>query len=957
MSFLTAIRCLICAAIWMITLPMAAEGQGCERPLDVCFEHADERFPLISGGAPIRIITDAGDWPGVLRAAENLATDLERLAQGGAHEEGDIIILAGTIGRSALIDQLITNGKLDVSEIQDVWEGYVQAVVDAPADGVSRALVIAGADKRGTIFGVYDLSRRAGVSPWHWWADVPVPHRPDLSLVPGSRAEWPRVKYRGIFINDEKPALYGWANHTYGGFNSAFYERVFELILRNKGNYLWPAMWGEAIYDDDPLTGPLADEMGVVLGTSHHEPLGRAHVEWARYGEGKWDYVTNDAFLRDFWRAGMERMKDWETVVTVGMRGDGDEAMTEGTAISLLERIVTDQRALIEDVTGRPAPEQPSIWALYKEVQDYFDQGMQVPEDITLLFADDNWGNIRRLPDPGATRQGGYGVYYHFDYVGGPRNYKWLNTNQIERTWEQMNLAWEFGARQMWIVNVGDIKPMELPVTFFLDQAWNPEAMTLEAMGQYPEEWASQQFPKEHGAEIAEILKLYTKYSSRRKHELVDPDTFSVVNYSEFRRVTEEFEALAVRADAVRAQLPPEYDDAYVQLVWFPVQAVCNLYRLYEAVALNRLYAEQGRASDALAQAALAEKYYAHDSELTRIYHEDVADGKWVHMMSQTHIGYTYWQQPDEQVMPAVERPGVPDGRGLGVAIEGDRRGWRPGDRGAVLPPSDVFNQQVRWIDLFKTGGEPVKARLESRQDWIRLQEGRVTIDGTQRISVAIDWEKVPAGAHTGVVQVKTGFWSSLKIEVPVFKPVGWETVQGFSAAPGYVAMDAASASRKIDGQGLDWQTIPNLGRTGDGITLYPATNEPARPGAPDAPRLEFDVHFFEARDVTVEVELAPTLDFKGQGGMRYAVSIDEGAPVIVNINENTAVGDWNEQAWEALVARNSHQHRTVFPGISPGKHVIKVWAIDAPLVFQKVTASQRPVPESYLGPPVSLPH
>ena len=519
-----------------------------------------------------------------------------------------------------------------------------------------------------------------------------------------------------------------------------------------------------------------------------------------------------------------------------------------------------------------------------------------------------------------------------------------------------MNLAWEFGARQMWIVNVGDIKPMELPITFFLDQAWNPEAMTLAAMQKYPEGWASRQFPDEHAVEIADILKLYTKYASRRKHELVDQDTFSLVNYSEFRRVTEELEILAERADAVRAQLPAEYDDAYVQLVWFPVQAVCNLYQLYEAVALNRLYAEQGRASDALAQAELAEAYYARDSELTRIYHEDVADGKWVHMMSQTHIGYTYWQQPDEQVMPSVVRPDVPEGRGVGIAIEGDPRTWRAGDRGAVLPQSDVFNQQVGWIDLFKTGHDPVKARLETRQDWIVLSEERVTVDSTQRVRIAIDWAKVPVGTHFGEVQVKTGFWSSLKIEVPVFKPEGWETLQGFPAAPGYAAMEAGAASRMVEGQGLAWQTISNLARTGDGVTLYPATAEAARPGAADAPRLEFDVHFFEAGDVTVEVELAPTLDFRGQGGMRYAVSIDDGAPVVVNVNENTAVGDWDEQTWEALVARNAHQHRTVFGGVAPGKRVIKVWAADAPLVFQKVTASQRPVPESYLGPPVTQP-
>lgn len=942
-------------AFALLISPAQAEALGCSQPVDVCDGQVAGAFPLIAGGIPVAVITDDADWPGVRRAAGNLATDLSELSQ-GEPVGGRFAIIAGTIGRSAVIDWLVAEGRLDVSAIDGVWEGYVQAIVDAPAEGLSRALVIAGADKRGTIYGIYDLSERAGVSPWKWWADVPVPHRPELSVLPGSRADWPRVKYRGIFINDEKPALHGWVNHHYGGFKSGFYERVFELILRNKGNYLWPAMWGESIYDDDPLSGPLADEMGVVVGMSHHEPMGRAHVEWARYGEGRWDYTANEGVLRGFWRDGIERMKDWETIVTLGMRGDGDEAMTEGTAIALLDRIVADQREIIADVTGKPASERPSIWALYKEVQDYYDQGMDVPDDITLLFADDNWGNIRRLPKPGSERPGGYGVYYHFDYVGGPRNYKWLNTNQIERVWEQMSLAWEFGARQIWIVNVGDIKPMEFPISFFLDQAWNPEAMPRERMSVYTEVWAAQQFPAEHAAEIAQITDLYTKYASRRKHELVDPETFSIVNFDEFRRVTADLEALAGSADAVRAVLPEAYDDAYVQLVWFPVHATANLYRLYEAAALNRLYAAQGRASDALAQAARVEAFYAHDAELTRIYHEDVAGGKWVRMMSQTHIGYTYWQQPEEQAMPAVARPALAAKGKLGIAVEGDVRGWRAGDKGAALPASDVFAQQARWIDLYSTGTGPVTARIKAREDWIRLPDGKHSVSGSDRISVEIDWDRMPAGHHTGEIQVKTGLWSSLKIAVPVFKPEGWEGVNGFPVASGFAAVDAAAASRVVGGGGAVWSRIPNLGRTGDGMTLVPGTAVSPVPGAGSGPRLEYDLHLFEAKPVTVGIELAPTLDFKGQGGMRFAVSLGGGEPIIVNVHEQLTPADWNEQHWEATVAKNSHYHSVTFPDVSAGPQTLTVWAIDAPLVFQKLVVSQAPVPVSYLGPPAMAP-
>lgn len=947
LALMTVFACLLGTA--------RASGPECGAPLGICDGQVAGEFPLISGGVPVAVMADEADWPGVLRAARNLTTDLSELARREA-AAGEFAIIAGTLGRSAVIDRLVAEGRLDVSAIDGVWEGYVQAIVEAPAEGISRALVIAGADKRGTIYGIYDLSERAGVSPWTWWADVPVPHRPELSVIAGSRADWPRVKYRGIFINDEKPALYGWVNHHYGGFKSGFYERVFELILRNKGNYLWPAMWGESIYDDDPLSGPLADEMGVVVGKSHHEPMGRAHVEWARYGEGRWDYASNEEALRGFWRDGIERLKDWETIVTLGMRGDGDEAMTEGTAVELLERIVADQRGIIADVTGKPAAEQASIWALYKEVQDYYDQGMDVPEDITLLFADDNWGNIRRLPKPGSERPGGYGVYYHFDYVGGPRNYKWLNTNQIERVWEQMNLAWEHGARKVWIVNVGDIKPMEFPISFFLDQAWNPEAMPRERMSGYTAVWAAQQFPVEHAGEIAQITDFYTKYASRRKHELVDPETFSVVNFDEFRRVTAELEALAARAHAVREKLPAEYDDAYVQLVWFPVLATANLYQLYEAVALNRLYTVQGRAADAWAQAERAEGFYARDAELTRIYHDDVADGKWVHMMSQTHIGYTYWQQPEEQVMPAVERPEVPKKARLGVAVEGDKRGWRAGETGAALPVFDVFAQQVRWIDLFSTGAGPVSARVEAKQDWIVLAGGKRSVNGSERVEVRIDWDKAPVGRHVGEIRVKTGIWGNVKIAVPVFKPDGWECVKGYPLANGFAAMDAAAASRKTDSAEARWSVIPNLGRTGDSVTLVPGTAPEFAAGAEDAPRLEFDLFVYEAKPLTVEVELAPTLDFKGQDGMKFALSLGGGEPVVVNVHERLTPSDWDERHWEATAAKNSHHHSVTFPDVVEGAQTLTLWAMDAPLVFQRLLVSQAPVPESYLGPPVMAP-
>lgn len=595
---------------------------------------------------------------------------------------------------------------------------------------------------------------------------------------------------------------------------------MFELTLRLKGNYLWPAMWGKAFSDDDPLNAVMANEYGVVIGTSHHEPMMRAHVEWERYGVGAWDYTTNPDALRRFWREGVTRMGGHESLVTVGMRGDGDEAMTEDTATALLETIVADQRDIIAEVTGRDPAETPQVWALYKEVQDYYDDGMRVPDDVTLLFADDNWGNIRRLPAPGSERPGGYGVYFHFDYVGGPRNYKWLNTTQVERTWEQMNLAWEYGADRLWIVNVGDLKPMELPISAFLAQAWNPEAMTLEAMNGFTRDWAAQQFGEQHADEIADLLRLYTRYNSRRKPELIGPDTFSLLNHNEAELVTADWADLARRADAVRAALPPEYDDAFVQLVWFPIHASGNLTALHVETGRNRLYAAQGRAAAAGAAAQQVRDLFARDAELTRIYHQDVADGRWNHMMSQTHISYTYWQQPDEDVLPDLAEVTPVAGAALGVAVEGDARAWPGSGGGPVLPSLHRHGVESRWIDLFDRGDQPAAWTLEAGEPWIRLSaaEGR----GDLRVRVSVDWSAAPEGQAEGFIQMRGADGTEITVLVPILNPDAPVEPGRFIEADGHVTMEAEHYARTLEGQGVEWRVIPGLGRTLSGVTTTP---------------------------------------------------------------------------------------------------------------------------------------
>ena len=612
-------------------------------------------YPLIINNVPAGIINDSGDR-GVIRAANDLRNDFARVSGKVPANGGKYAVIIGIAGQSANIDKLIRDGRIAGGDIVGKREAYIIQTLDNPIEGVDKGLVIAGSDKRGTIYGIYELSRQIGVSPWYWWADVPSENHADLYAKPGKYSDGePSVRYRGIFINDESPAFKGWCVEKFGGVNSKMYEHMFELILRLKGNFLWPAMWGNALYHDDPASGGLANDMGIVLGTSHHEPMGRAHEEWTYFGKGEWNYEKNAPALREFWRESMERMKDFETVVTVGMRGDGDEPMSQGANIALLQRIIKDQRDIIAKVTGRKAEERPQAWALYKEVQDYYDKGMRVPDDVTLLLCDDNWGNVRKLPDIKAPkRKGGYGIYYHFDYVGAPRNYKWINVSQIQRVWEQMNLAYTHGVDRIWVVNVGDLKPMEFPISFFLDMAWAPERFNAGNLYAYTEQWCVEQFGEKYAVEAARLLNLYTKYNSRATPELLDATTFSIENYKEYETVLADYKDLALAAHRLYNLLPVASRDAFDELVLFPINAMCNLYEMYFAVAMNKHYAETYdlRAND---YAAKVKECFERDSILTIHYNTEIAGGKWAHQMDQVRIGYSSWNDPPVNIFPAVE--------------------------------------------------------------------------------------------------------------------------------------------------------------------------------------------------------------------------------------------------------------------------------------------------------------
>jgi Glycosyl hydrolase family 115/Gylcosyl hydrolase family 115 C-terminal domain len=914
--------------------------------------------------APIWV--DERDFAAVRRAATDLQQDVERVtsikpelnlhaASAAASETSGqtavrTVVIAGTVGHSALIDKLVEQKKVDVRSLAGKWESFLVEVVERPMRGIDRAVVIAGSDRRGTVYGIYDLSEQIGVSPWYWWADVPVQKHDTLYVKPGRtvRGE-PAVKYRGIFINDEAPAMTDWAKEKFGGFNHELYAHVFELILRLRGNYLWPAMWDpHAFIDDDPRNAALADEYGIVLGTSHHEPMMRAHDEWRRYGGGPWDYSVNDARLREFWRTGVERLRDNEKIVTVGMRGDGDMAMSAETNVALLERIVADQRSILEKLTGRPAAETPQVWALYKEVQDYYEQGMRVPDDVTLLWSDDNWGNIRRLPLAAErSRTGGAGVYYHFDYVGGPRNYKWINTVPITKVWEQMNLAWQYSANRIWIVNVGDLKPMEFPIEFFLTLAWNPSRWSQDTLNDYSVAWATREFGARHAAEIAALINGYTKLNGRRKPEMIAPDTYSFVSYNEADRVYREWLDLVVRAEHVYEELPEAQRAAFFQLVLYPVKASAGIQELYFATGRNRLYALQGRAS-ANVQTERARALFSADADLARAYHQ-LNGGKWNHMMSQAKLGYTSWQQPDIEVAPALSEVHPRTGASMAIAVEGSEAAFpSQGAGAATLPPIDVVARDTRTIEIFNRGLTPF-GYSTSAEPWIVVTPASGKVVDTVLLKVSANWNAVPAGDTTATLQIQADAGEKQTVRIPLSKPgpLPPSTFKGFVETDRHIAIEAPHFSRAVTNRTIAWHTLPDFGRTLGGVTSFPVT---APPSAKLSAHLDYDVWLFSTGALRVELQFAPSLDFQSGEGLRFGVSFDDEPPEIMPLATMATKESWNE-----AVADGVRRVRSTHQIARPGRHTLKFWRVTPGVVLERVIIDAGGVRPSYLGPPETV--
>ncbi|KAI9708605.1 MAG: hypothetical protein M1820_003823 [Bogoriella megaspora] len=974
----------VLASLWL-TFIVHVFGLGQNKT--ITFSAGQGALQLAGDGSSPRILVDGKDYPGVIRAAGDLAADFGRvtgvngtvrLSNQTASGNSSATIIVGTIGNSSYISNLVKAGKLNISQTEGQWEAFSSQIVSNPISGVASALVIVGADQRGSIYGLYDISEQIGVSPWYWMADsAPQKHDSIYATRIQKAQRSPSVKYRGFFLNDEQPALNNWVRENYPdgkygpGFNPQFYSRVFELMLRLRANYIWPTEWNSMFSVDDPLNDENAKNFGVVVGTSHTEPLMRWTKEQSLFLNGTWSWANNQQNVTDFMRIGAQRAAPYEHVWTMGMRGLGDTASPTLNAAQLAEIIKVEQGLLQDAFNTTDISDIPQMWCLYKEVGGYFQQGLDVPDDITLLWADDNWGNTQRLPLSNETnRTAGAGVYYHFDYVGGPVNYKWINTINLAKTWEQMHLAYERDARQIWIVNIGDLKGLEVPLSHFLDLAYDaPSYSEPDSTLKWLQLFAAREFGASVANDTAAVMSNYSLLTGRRKFEMLSPQLYSLQNYDEASTVLSEWSDLVDAAQSIYNKLDADAQPAFFEMVLHPALAGYTLHQIHIYAGQNNMYANEFRTStNTIAQNVL--NYFNQDHAIKQRYHS-LLDGKWNHIMDQTHMGYDWFQQPMRDILPPLDYVQTLDTAldgNLGVTAEG-HNGSAPGDSvynignsnsTQIPPPIDPYGPQSRYIDVYSIGTKSVSFKVSPAASWVKASPSSGTLSTTgngtdARVYLSVDWSAAPAGSSQVAINVTSssdyGNFNMPTVLLNVNKTSVPEGFSGFVESDGHISIEAEHTTSNTSAGDVSYGIIPGYGRTLSGVTLFPVTADSQ--SAPGGPKLSYDFYAFSnASNANVVVYVGPSLNTIPSRPLKYALSIDDGTPQTVQPCPTYSLGTL-PNAWNAAVS-NAVWTNSTSVSVTPGKHTLNLWALEPSLVFQKVVIDLGGVRPSYLGPPES---
>lgn len=933
--------------------------------------HVDGGFRIAENGKTASIIVSSNDYPGVVRAAKDLGEDVKRVTGTASPVLTDgqprpSSILVGTLGKNAAIDGMAESGAIDISAIKGKWESYsIQTVGDI--------LVIAGSDKRGTIYGIYEVSKRIGVSPWYWWADVPAVHADTLYVNSGKYVQGPpKVKYRGIFINDEDPSFGGWCRTNFGGINSKMYAHMFELILRLKGNYLWPAMWGKAFNEDDPLNPVVADEYGVVMGTSHHEPLMRNQQEWTKRSRqlGEWNYRENGDNMKKFWLEGLKRNAKYDNLPTIGLRGDGDLPLDPNANFEnnkeLLHQVFHDQRELIREAYGRDPSTVPQIWVVFNEIVIFYNKGeVRPPEDVIMAICDSNFGYLLQFPaEKDRKRPESLGLYYHIDMNGGPWNDRWISTREIPQIWQQLYLAYEYGMRGLWIVNVGDLKPKEAEINFCLDYAWNPDNIPFNQVDQWLVNWCAEQFPAEFAGETASLISRYIQLNHIRKPELQQTRIWSAVNYNEADQFAAEWQKIADRAEALKTKIPAAYADAYYQLVYYPVVAGAGTAQIYTEMAKADQFAKQGRSSAEIS-VKKAQALFEKDQQLSDYYNSpQMASGKWKGMMADKHIGYTQWSMPQRNSLPRIGKmPQLLEQPLLGVAVEGSEKAAPHQTESLALPVFDSMSGQTYPVTLFNRSAQgSIECRLTADVPYVKLSRKEVTVNGTQdeTVYVSIDWAQAPNGRKRTEFSVSSPGMKPVKIAVETVKAdapaLPDEKYRYYGSLADAIVIPAAGYTKKNGVNGVNWESIPELGRwNGFGaMAVIPALTPSVLPPAA-APTLEYNVYIAEPGDVTIDVEILPIFPDKDDTGLQGASGYRE-------LRIGTAFDDDAVKVTDTLSREFKRLNNEIFENVrkvrvkhnvkNAGLHTFKVVMVDPAAAVERIVVYPERVRRSYLGAP-----
>jgi hypothetical protein len=935
-----------------------------------------DAFPLLNEGKTAEIYFDQNDFAVVSIAARHLAQDMYSVTGRSPRiiysdmKLSDYAVIIGTIGKSRLIDQLIRGKKIDTTNISGEWESYSIQVVDKPLKNIKQALVIIGSDRRGTAYGVFELSRQIGISPWYWWADVPPKRKENIFIQKGVyKFGPPAVKYRGIFINDEDWGLQPWAAETFdperGDIGLKTYARVFELLLRLKANYLWPAMHECTIaFNQIPENKILADSFAIVMGSAHCEPLlFNNATEWDTRTMGEWNYQTNK---QNIFRALDKRVKEnglYENVYTIAMRGIHDRAMlgslTVEQRIKVLENAIADQRTILTNNIDNRIEEIPQIFIPYKEVLEIYESGLNLPDDITIVWPDDNYGYIKRLSNhEEQKRSGRSGVYYHIQYLGIPHEYLWLNTTPPALIYEEMKKAYDTGADRLWVVNVGDIKPAEYGIEFFLDLGWNINMVDYETTNQHLEEWLGSIFGEEYKKELTEIMQTYYRLGFIRKPEYLgwgyiwdtnfqkqkktyDTD-FSFANYREADRRMEEYGKISRQAKAIYQKMEPALKPVFYQLVYYPVVASDLMNKKILITQKNHWYARQERSkTNDLTQ--LVKIYYDSLLTITDEYNR-LLDRKWNKIMTVAQGRDAVYYK-----MPGLDTIQVQSGANpaIFVAQETDQTGV---NHYHLLPCFNPYYDRSYFIDIYNKGDQPFNWEAKPDQKWIKLSKVKGTVTDEDRIWVSVDWNELPRGDDLkGKINIKAKDQVE-EVYISAINPPNppKDELKGlFVEDNGYIVITTDHFSQKREDGKIKLIELPNLGVTGSSMISIPPTAPSYESYDGTQPFLEYIFYTFQTGKFEIITFALPTFPINKQANTRYGISIDAELPQLA---EAGTYDEWKGE-WAENVLRNASVNHSIHSISQPGKHSLKFWVIDPGVVLQKIIINCGGLKPSYAGP------